>query len=168
MLGRLEFRGVGRQETEPDAVGSTQPLADMPTGAVEHQDDGLVGAGADRGGETVEHALEQRDIDAIGQPPLDRAGRRPHETIEIEPFVLVRADRHRALAALGPNPPDERLQAKAMLVEGPQLDRAAGRLGLGRVHRGSEVFLKASCASGPAALACRGRGHCRLNPSRCR
>jgi hypothetical protein len=104
----------------------------------------------------------------LAQPPLDRAGRRPHETIEIKPFVLVRADRHRALTAPGPNPPDERLQAEAMLVEGPQLDRTAGRLGLGRVHRGGEVFLKASCASGPAALACRGRGHCRLNPRRCR
>ena len=119
MLGRLEFRGVGRQKTEPDAVGRAQPRARMPTGAVEHQDDGLVGAGADRSSETIEHALEPRDIDAIGQPPLDRAGRRPHETIEIKPFVLVRADRHRALTAPGPNPPDERLQAEAMLVEGP-------------------------------------------------
>ena len=153
VLGRLEFRGVGRQEAEPDAVGDAQPLADMPAGAVEHQDDGLVRAGADCGGETVEHALEQRDIDAIGQLPFDRAGGWPHKTVEVEPFVLVRADRHRALAAPGPNPPDERLQTEAMLVEGPQLDRAAGRLGLGRVHRGGEVFLKASCTSGPAALA---------------
>ena len=112
-----------------------------------------VQAGAERGGEAVEHALEQRDIDAIGQPPLDLAGRRPHKTVEIEPFVLVRADRHGALAAPGPNPPDERLQAEAMLVEGPQFDRAAGRFDSGRIHRGGEVFLKASCASGPAALA---------------
>src|ERR1700704_803781 len=89
----------------------------------------------------------------LGQPPLDRAGGRPHETVEVEPLVFVRAERHRALAAPGPNPPDERLQAEAMLVEGPQLDRAAGRGALGRVHRGGEVFLKASCASGPAALA---------------
>ena len=148
-----EFRGVGRQETEPDAVGDVQPLADMPAGAVEHQDDGLVRAGADRGGEAVEYALEQRNIDAIGQPPLDRAGGRPHETVEVEPLVFVRADRHGTLAAPGPNPPDERLQAEAMLVEGPQLDRAAGRFGGGRVHRGGEVFLKASCASAPAALA---------------
>jgi len=149
VFGRLEFRGVGRQEAKPDAVGDPQSLADMPAG-------------------TVEHALEQRNVDAIGQPPLDCAGCRSHEAVEIEPFVLVRADRHGALTAPRPNPPNERLQAEAMLVEGPQLDRAAGRLGLGRVHRGGEVFLKASCASGPAALACRGRGHCRLNPSRCR
>ncbi len=125
----------------------------MPAGAVEHQDDGLVRAGAECGGEAVEHALEQRDIDAIGQPPLDRTGLRPHKAVEIEPFVLVRADRHGALAAPGPNPSNQRFQAEAMLVEGPQLDRAARRLGLGRRHRGGEVFLKASCASGPAALA---------------
>ena len=53
-----------------------------------------------------------------------------------------------------------------MLVEGPQLDRPARRFGFGRRHCGGKVFLYASCSLGPAALACRGRGHCRLNPIR--
>ena len=153
MFGGLKFRGVGRQEAQPDAVGEAKPLADMPAGTVEHHDHRFVRAGAEGGGEPVQHALEQRNIDAVGKPPLDRAGGRSCEAIEVEPFVLVRAERHRALAAPSPNPPNERLQAEAMLVEGPNLDRAARRFGLGRIHRGGELFLKASWASGPATLA---------------
>ena len=153
VFGRLEFRGVGRQEAELDAVGDAQPLADMPAGAVEEQDHRFVRAGADRIGEAIQNALEQRDIDAVGEPPFDRAGRRAHKAVEVEPLVFVRADRRRASAAPGPNPPRQRLQAEAVLVEGPQLDRPARRLGLGGIHRRGEVFLKASCASGAAALA---------------
>ena len=42
MLGRLEFRGIGRQELQADAVGDLQVLGDMPAGAIEDEHDDLV------------------------------------------------------------------------------------------------------------------------------
>ena len=42
MLGRLEFRRIGRQELEADAVGNLKVLGDMPAGAVEDEHDDLV------------------------------------------------------------------------------------------------------------------------------
>jgi hypothetical protein len=42
MLGRLEFRRIGRQELQVDAFGDLQVLGDMPAGAVENQHDDLV------------------------------------------------------------------------------------------------------------------------------
>src|SRR4051812_27636689 len=42
MLSRLEFRGIGRQELEADAVGNLQVLGDMPAGAIENEHDDLV------------------------------------------------------------------------------------------------------------------------------
>jgi hypothetical protein len=51
MLGRLEFRGIGWQELQADTFGDDQILGDVPTGAVEHEDDQIVRAGADLPGE---------------------------------------------------------------------------------------------------------------------
>jgi hypothetical protein len=67
-------------------------------------------------------------------------------------LVFVRADRRRASAAPGPNPPRQRLQAEAVLVEGPQLDRPARRLGLGGIHRRGEVFFKSLLRLGCGCL----------------
>jgi len=77
MFGGLQFRGVGRQEAEPDARGDAQPLAEVPAGPVEQQDDGLVRAGAERRCESVEDALEQRNIDRRYWPATTRPRRLP-------------------------------------------------------------------------------------------
>jgi len=162
MLGRLQLGGVRGQEAEADAVGDVELRAGVPAGVVEHQDDGLVRPGTDVAGEGVEHLLEQIDADAVGHPPLDLAGAWPDEAEEVEPLVSVGADCHRALAAPGPDPADQRLQPEPVLVEGPELDGAAGMLGLRRIHRLAEVFLYAARVSASAALACCGRGRCRV------
>jgi len=153
VLGRLQLGRVGRQEAQAQAVGQLELLADVPAGIVEHQDHCLVRSGADVAGERREHLLEQFDADAIGQPPLDLAGGRPHEAVEVEPLVLVRCHGNRALAAPGPHPADHRLQAEPVLVEGPDLDRTAGCFGLCHLHCLAEFFLKPTRSSSPAALA---------------
>jgi hypothetical protein len=84
------------------------------------------------------------------------------EAVEIEPLVAVLPDRDRALALGRPLPPPDRLQADAMLVEGPDLDRPLGVLGAALIHPAREPLLKASCSSALATLACRGRGTCEL------
>lgn len=165
-LGRLEFGGVWGQETEMQALGDAQPLGPMPPGIVEDQDDGLVGTDAGGLGESIEDGLEQRRVDRTGEPPFHVAARRAHEGVEIEPLIFVVADGDGAFAGLGPDAPRQRLQAETVLVESPDLDRPVG--GARRVHRLAEFFLNAAHSAGPAALACRGRGRCRLKPSRCR
>src|SRR5690349_24758731 len=51
MLGRLEFRGIGWQELQADAVRDLQVLGDVPAGAVENEHDDLVRSGSDIAGE---------------------------------------------------------------------------------------------------------------------
>ena len=149
-----------------EAFGHDQLFADMPSGIVEHHDDGLVLAGAGGAREGIEDGLEERHVDRIGDPPFHIAGRRAREGVEIEPFVFMVADGDGALSGPCPDAPGQRLQAETVLVESPDLDRLVGRPR--RVHRLAEFFLKAALSSAPAALACRGRGRCRVKPSRCR
>ena len=165
-LGRLEFGRVRRQEAQMEAFGYDQFLADMPSGVVEHHDDRLVLAGAGGAREGIEDGLEERHVDRIGDPPFHIAGCRAHEGVEIEPFVFMVTDGDGALSGLCPDAPGQRLQAETVLVESPDLDRPVGRPR--RVHRLAGFFLKTALSSGPAALACRGRGRCSVKPSRCR
>lgn len=167
-FGGLQLRRIGRQEAEPDAVGRAQLLGDVPAGVVEQHDDDLVAAGADLGGEGVEHRLEQLGVDPVGQPPLDPTASRVDEAVEVEPLVFVMAERDRLLAAPGPDAPAERLQAETVLVEGPELDRPPFGLAPRRRHLAAKFFLNAACSSAVALRTWRGRGRCRLKPSRCR
>lgn len=157
-LGWLELRGIGRQEAERDAVGRLELVADMPAGIIDHEHDRGAPASTDGFCEGIENALEERHVDAAGEPPFDGTGGWPYEAIEVEPLVLVMADREGALAPLRPDPAADRLQAEAMLVEGPDLDRPAGRPAPCRRYRAAEFFLNRPCVAASAALACRGRG----------
>lgn len=50
-FGGLEFGGVGRQEEADEARGRFDFLGREPAGFIEHQDDDLMGAGAESAGE---------------------------------------------------------------------------------------------------------------------
>ena len=117
----------------------------MPASAVEHEDDVFVGAGADLGGERRQQRAEQRGVDAIGDEPHNLAGGWPDEAIEIEPLVAVVATGDGTAAARRPDLAQDRLQAEAVLVERPDLDRAgrfrAPELG----DTGLEFFLNCAC-----------------------
>src|SRR3954465_14583725 len=70
------------------------------------------------------------------------------------------AQRDRPLAFGRPHPLDDRLQANAVLVRGPDLNRFVRVLG-SRLSDGLlELFLNASRSSGVAAAGWRGRGFC--------
>src|SRR3712207_5955917 len=59
MLGRLQFRTVGRQEDEADPLGDDQALRPVPAGIVEHQDDVALPARAGPACEAGEQRLEE-------------------------------------------------------------------------------------------------------------
>jgi hypothetical protein len=53
VLGGLQLGRVRRQEVQMDVLGHAQPQARVPAGAIQDEDDLLLGAGADRRGEMV-------------------------------------------------------------------------------------------------------------------
>ena len=158
MLGGLEFGRVGRQEDEADSIGDGQAFGSMPAGVVEHED---AAAGAPCTGLAREGG-EQFGKEGLGEAaaeiPDRLAAGRLHEGGDMEPLVAVVAEGDRPLTDRRPDPAADRLQAKAVLVLCPDLDRPIGMRRLGRSDSGIEPPLKAACCSGVAARGCRGRG----------
>jgi hypothetical protein len=79
------------QEHQFNALRNFQILGDMPARAVEHQDDVLVHAGTNLGGERGQERAEQRGVDAVGDEPHDLASGGPDEAVQIKPLVSVMA-----------------------------------------------------------------------------
>jgi hypothetical protein len=158
MLGRLEFGRVGRQEDEADPLGDGQVLGAMPAGVVEHEDDAALAAGAGLTGEEGEQFGEEGLGETAAEIPERLAAGRLHEAGEVEPLVAVVAKGDRPLTDGRPDPAADRLQAKAVLILRPNLNRPVGMRRFGRSDSGIEPPLKAARCSGVAARGCRGRG----------
>src|SRR4051812_11817051 len=77
-----------------------------------------------------------------------------------KPLVAVVTKGDGPLTLGRPHPPDDRLQANAGLVRGPDLDRRVRVLGPRLGDGLLQLFLNASRASGVAAAGWRGRGFC--------
>src|SRR4051812_28047730 len=77
-----------------------------------------------------------------------------------KPLVAVVTQRDRPLAYGRPHPPDDRLQADAVLIRGPDLDRFVRVLGPLLGDGLLQLFLNVSHSSGVAAPGWRGRGFC--------
>ena len=162
-FGRLQLGRVGRQEDEADALGNGERFG-MPAGAVEDEDDDPVAAGPRLAREEGEGVLEELLVDAGRKIPEAFAGGGRDEGDDVEPFEAMMAAGDRALAARRPDPAEDRLQPDAVLVGCEGLDCRAG-MALGFLgDRFRELFLNASCSSGVAACACRGRGRWIVQP----
>src|SRR5215210_8248964 len=70
------------------------------------------------------------------------------------------AKRNRPLAFGCPDSSDDRLQADAVLVRGPDLNRFVRVLGPLLCNNGGQLFSKAALSSGVAEAGWRGRGFC--------
>jgi hypothetical protein len=162
-FGRLQLGGIGWQEDEADAVWHGERLG-VPAGAVKDEQDDPVAPCTRLAGEEREGVLEKLLVDAGREIPEALAGGGGDEGDDVEPFETVVAAGERAFSARRPDPAQDWLQPDAVLVGGEGLDCRAGmalRL-LGDGFR--EAFLKASCFSGVAALACCGRGRWIVQP----
>src|SRR5919205_4658602 len=130
----------------------------LPARVVEHEDDAALASGAGLAGEGGEQRGEEGLGEAAAETPDRLAAGRLHEGGDVEPLVATVAESDWPLADGRPDPTPDRLQAKAVLVFGPDLDRAVGMRRLGRGDSGIEPPLKAALCSGVAARGCRGRG----------
>jgi hypothetical protein len=158
MLGWLEFGGIGWQEDQADPLGDGQAFGSMPAGVVEHEDDAAVAACASLAGEGGEQFGKEGLGEAGAEIPERLAAGRLHEGSDVQPLVAVMPEGDRSLTDRRPDPAADRLQAKAVLVLCPDLDRPVGMRRLGRSDSGIEPPLKAARCSGVAARGCRGRG----------
>ncbi len=164
-FGGLDLWRVRWQEHQFNAFRNHQIPGDMPARAVEHQDDVLVGAGADLGGERGQERAEQGGADAVGNEPHHLTRGWSDEAVQIEPLVAVMAASGRTAAARRPDLAQDRFQAEAVFVERPDFDRNRrfGALKLG--DAGLEIFLNRAC-SYRLALGLAGRGTCRVRSRR--
>lgn len=126
-LGRLEFRGIGRQEFQLDPLGHREIGSDMPTGAVENQNDPPIWPGADLSGEGGQDPAKHRCVYRIGQEPGCLSRGWPDKAVDPQPTEAVMAKGDRAPAAQGPDPARHRLEPQAMLIEGPDLRKPTPR-----------------------------------------
>lgn len=158
MFGGLQLGTVGRLEHEPNAVRDGEVLGSMPAGVVELKHDALLAAGADRLGEIDEDRLEHLLADAVRDVP-DRPPRcRFDEAGDVEPLEAMVTDRDRAFALASPYAARDRLQADAMLVRCPDLDRGGRMLAPLVRCRLLELFLSAPRSLSVAVPGWRGRG----------
>src|SRR5690242_205153 len=137
----------------------------MPARAVEHEDDGLVGTGADLGGERRQERAEQRGVDAVGDEPHDLARGGSDEAVQIKPLVAVMAPGDGAAATRRPDLAQDRLQAEAVFIERPDFDRNRRFGTLEFADAGLELFLNRAC-SYRLALGLAGRGTWRVRSRR--
>src|SRR5215218_2180723 len=160
VLDGLKLGRVRGQVGEPEALRHNQVGRGVPAGAVEPEHDDAIPS---RPGLARKQG-QQRRKERLGHPvrhvPEHLAGDRLHEGGDVQPLVAVVAEGDRPLTLGGPHPPDDRLQADAVLICGPDLDRLVRVLG-SRVSDGLlELFLNVSHSSGVAAAGWRGRGFC--------
>jgi hypothetical protein len=147
VFDRIEFWSIGRQTEQRDIVGNGQALSGLvPSGAVTDQYGMGVGADLLADFDQVDcHRLAtdpgHHDGSADGASGTDRAE-------DVGGVMAVVAHRRWPGATQRPKIGQCALLADPRLVLEPDLDRLAGRLwrqNLG--YPGSEVFLKAACAS---------------------
>src|SRR5215216_872762 len=129
VFSRLKLRGVAGQVDQPEALGHNQVRCGVPAGVVENEHDDPLSSRPGLAGKQRQQRGEERLGDPVRYVPEHLAGDRLHEGGDVQPLVAVVAERDRPLTLGGPHPAQDRLQADAVLVHGPDLDRLVRVLG---------------------------------------
>src|SRR5215203_3778756 len=160
VLGGLKLGGVWGQVDEPEALGHNQVRRGVPAGAVEPEHDDAIPSRPGLARKQRQQCSKERLGDLVRHVPEHLAGDRLDEGGHIKPLGAVVTKCDGPLTLGGPHPAQDRLQADAGLVRGPDLDRRVRVLGrFLRDHRG-QLFLNTSRSSGVAPAGWRGRGFC--------
>ena len=108
-------------------LGHAQALRLVPARPVQDEHNLLGGTRADTLREGGQFGFEERDADR-GRQMKDRpAGRRMHKADQIPPFIPMLDRRERALSVETPDLVQDRFQADAVFVDGPELDAGVGK-----------------------------------------
>src|SRR3954451_7093992 len=165
MLGGLKLGGVWGQVDEPEALRHDQVRRAVPAGAVEPEHDDAIPSRSGLARKQRQQRGEERLGYSVRHVPEHLAGDRLDEGGHIKPLVAVVTKCDGPLTLGRPDPAQDRLQANAVLVRGPDLDRRVRVLG-SRLSDGLlQLFLTASRSSGVAEAGWRGRGLCTVQPT---
>jgi len=159
VLSGLQFGGIRRQEEQMHMVRHLQPEAGVPPSAIQHEDNLLVGAGANLARELRQLDLEERDGDTRGQMKECPSRGGMDKANQVAPGKAVLHRGHWTLTDWRPDAAQQRFQANTMFIGGPNFDLGVGKRGGDRLDQRPQLFLNVSCCSG-SAKACCGRGTC--------
>ena len=140
VFGGLQLRRVGREEEQMDAVWHRHRLAGVPAGTIEHQEDALGRSRTHLPGKGGQHLTEEQGRHRGEQPPDRRTGGGANKATDVEPLIALLDGGNRALPFRCPHPADQRQQANAVLVGGPDFDRCRGMLLLDGSDFVSQIF----------------------------
>lgn len=129
MLGGLQLGGVGREKEQVHVVGHAQAHTGMPARTVEDEHDLLARTGPRRARKLRQLHFKEGNADGGGQMEEGATGGGMHEADQIAPCEAMLHRRGGPLANRGPDPAQERFQADAMFVGGPQLHLRVGKGG---------------------------------------
>src|SRR5829696_1871067 len=160
VLGGLKLGRVRGQVGEPEALRHNQVRRGVPAGAVEPKHDDAIPSRPSLTGKQRQQRGKEWLGDAVRDVAEHLAGDRLHEGGDVQPLVTVVAEGDRPLAFGRPHPAQDRLQAEAVLVRGPDLNRFVRVLGRFLGNDRGQLFLNVSHSSGVAAAGGRGRGFC--------
>jgi hypothetical protein len=129
VLGGRKLGGVAGQVDQPEALGHDQVRCGVPAGVVEPASDDALAPRPGLARKQGQERGEERLRDAVRYVPESLAGDRLDEGRDVQPPVPMVAERDRPLAFGRPDPSDNRLQADAVLIRSPDLDRRVRVLG---------------------------------------
>ena len=135
VLGGLQFGRVRRQEEQVDVLGHAQALEACQPARSRTRTICLAGTRAHLAGKGGQLDLEERDAHAGRQMEEGASRGGMDEADEVAPGEAVLHEGDRALANRRPDATQERLEADAMLVGRPQLDRGVGKGGGDRAQQ---------------------------------
>ncbi len=126
MLGRLQLWRRGRQQGQVDAIRHLEVVTDVPASLVDDQHDLLVWSRTRGLGKLLKGKLVDPGVDRWQDEPEALASFGPDEAVEVEPLVARMDCGDGALTFGSPDPTQDGLEAKPMLVLAPDLDLGIG------------------------------------------
>src|SRR4051794_11428563 len=160
VLGGVQLGGVRGQVGGPYPTWHDQVRLGVPAGAVEPEHDDAIPSRPGLAGKQRQERGEERLGHPVRHIPEGLARGWLHKGGDVEPLVAVVAERDGPLAFGSPDPAQDRLQANAVLVRGPDLDRRVRVLCRFLGNDRGPLFLNASRSWGVAEAGWRGRGFC--------
>jgi hypothetical protein len=158
MLGRLQFRGVWRQEQQVDMLGHVHLGTVVPASAVKHEHDLFGRTGADRRGERFKFHREELNVHGCRQVPHGAPRGGMHKPHQIAPVIPMLDGGDGALAGQRPDSLEDRLEPDAVLVDRPQLNGRLAESGRNRAQQRAQPSLEV-CLGLHVGVHMAGAGH---------
>jgi hypothetical protein len=125
----LQFGRVRRQKDEMQSFWKDELRTAMPPCPIKHNHKLFGRTSADAFGKVLQGQVHHLDIDPWQEQPNGVSRLRMHEAAHVHPLIACLHDDTRTRSFSHPDAAEQRLEANAMLIEGPEFDTGL-RMGL--------------------------------------